>query len=340
MKILWAAMVYQNDAKYLRPYIESILGGILVPSEVLIVDAGADEGIREVVTSFGNENLRYYSLGNTQTNRGFNPSFNFSVKYAIENGYTSLATMTARAIADKSWLSQSVEALEANHLIGMVTTLHVAKSGDRIHGAGHFLGPSGGLYDYGRDLSIDMRDDLINVLRRHDFEAIWAPCSGGALYSVEALRVTTQAISTAYDVFHPAGFKSYNCSHIGYLMKAGGFKNVVAQDATCTRDDSDSTSRNPTSCGLLFNQEINRIASLYTYWPEDLAQDAMTRYMSENRKSISLSALDKRIILTLAENLRRNWPYRGSVRTLLEKHLEYFGASMEVVRKGDIRIGS
>ena len=335
MSVLWAAMVYQNDLSYLTPYIESVLSGVLVPSEILIVDAGSDEGIKETVAAFGNKTLRYFSLGKTGDNKGFNPSFNFSVKYAIENGFSSLATMTVRATADKSWLRYSVEALEAHSSIGMVTTLHVAKYGEKIHSLGHFLGPSGGLYDYGRELHINRLDNLISVLQKHDFEAIWAPCSGGALYCVEALRITSQTISPAYEVFHPAGFKSYNCSHLGYLMKANGFRNVVAQNATCTRDDSESTSRNPTSCGLLFNQEINRIASLYTYWPEDLAQNALNLYMSEHRKRVSFSPLDKRIILTLAENLRRDWPHSGSVKTLLRKHLARFEESMHVLRTGD-----
>lgn len=334
MRVLWAAMVYQNDLKYLRPYIESILGGLVVPPEILIVDAGSDKGIRGTVASFGNDALSYFSLGNTETNRGFNPSFNFSVKYAIENNYRSLATMTVRAIADKAWLKNSVEAMDSHHSIGMVTTLHVAKSGDRIHGLGHFLGPSGGLYDYGKGLRIELYNELVNVLRRHNFEAIWAPCSGGALYSVEALRIASQTISETYEVFHPAGFKSYNCSHLGYLIKAGGFKNVVAQNATCIRDDSESTSRNPTSCGLLINQELNRIASLYTFWPNDMAEDALRHYISENRKNASLPPLDRRIILTLAENLCRSWPHRETIKPLLQKHLGLYRASMDIIRQG------
>lgn len=337
MKILWAVMVYKNDLKYIQPYIESILRGLLVPTEILVVDAGSDERIRNLVTSFSNSHIRYFSLGKTETNRGFNPSFNFSVKYAIENDYTSLATMTVRAIADKAWLKTSMEALKSSRSIGMVTTLHLTKSGDRIHGLGHFLGPSGGLYDYGKDLRLEVLDDLINILSENDFEAIWSPCSGGALYSVDALRIASKAISTTYEVFHPAGFKSYNCSHLGYLVKASGFRNVVAQNAKCTRDDSESTSRNPTSYGLVFNQEINRISSLYTYWPADLMQDALTRYISEDRKSVSLSPLDKCIILTLAENLRRNWSYRGSIKNLLQKHLRHYASNMAIIHKGGVQ---
>ena len=76
------------------------------------------------------------------------------------------------------------------------------------------------------------------------------------------------------------------------------------------------------------NQEINRVASLYTFWPKDIADEAIGRYLSENRKNAELSPLDRRIILTLAQNLKRDWQLKGEIRDSLVRHLQYFPNSI------------
>ena len=106
---------------------------------------------------------------------------------------------------------------------------------------------------------------------------------------------------------------------MGFLIRAAGYKNAVAQDSICRRDDSESTSAHANTKGLLINQEVNRMASVLTFWPEDLQKDACMRYKTQERRRAGLELIDKRIILTLAKNLKRK--YKGKTGRALRKHL-------------------
>ena len=72
----------------------------------------------------------------------------------------------------------------------MVTTLHLDHAGN-VDCFGHNLGNAGQLLDFGNQLTVQ---NLKVLIRKAPQDYIWAPCSGGALYRVAALRKAQERI--------------------------------------------------------------------------------------------------------------------------------------------------
>ena len=320
--VLWTAMVFENDLQHLDQYLNSVLKSTVKPDKILIIDSGHSKDIENVIRHKG---LNYISLGEDKiSNEGFNPSFNYAAKYAINNDYDYLVTMSVRCIPKNNWLERIINTIQFDKSAGMATSLHLSKDSDRIHNLGHFLSPSGGLYDFARNIKVEHLQTIIDILKHNSFENIWSPCSGGALYVTAALKNSTKWLKPDYEIFSRYGFKSNNCGILGFIFRVFGYKNIIVYDAECIRDESASTSRYPNSAGLLINQEINRISNIYTYWPEDIQLQALSNYIAEKRIKPDLREIDKRIILTLAKNLVRSWNFKDKIKINLQKHLDRF----------------
>ncbi len=319
--VLWACMVHEGDCERLPEYLAAVDRSGLQPGKLLVVDSDSSEQIYRIVARPGRAWFDYRSCHSLGRNRGFNPSFNLAVNFAKDEGFSWLATMTVRALADADWLRFALTKAESSDKVGMVVTLHLANS-SKIHGLGHFLGPSGACLDFGHNVH---RDAIISVDTSGENSAIWAPCSGGALYRVKALQAAQDTFDMrGSDLFHPSGFKSYNCCALGFSVRAAGYKVAIEPKAVCTRDSTNSTSANPNTAGLLMNQEINRIANIYTYWPAQLRAEALELYERESRNNQNLQKIDKRIAMVLAENLARKWNHKDQINVALKLHLDSY----------------
>lgn len=336
MTTLWAAMVYRDDLRYLDHFMQSVVSSSVRPDQLLIVDSGHCSGIEEMARArglHGGPPIEYKSLeSTTRASGGFNPSFNFAVSYAADNGFDFMVTMSVRCKPNEDWLGTVIARINRNGKVGMVSTLHVDIGNRSVYSLGHFLSPSGGLYDFAMGSKMDAIEAIKEYLATSS-EVIWSPCSGGALYNVKALARVSESLSSRFDTFRPYGFKSYNCCEIGYLMRSFKYEHKVVPEAVCQRDGSQSTSRHPNTCGLLLNQELNRIASIRTFWPDDLASQAIGLYINERRNEKRVTDIDKRIIVTLSNNLARPWSRKELIRTQLERHLAYYQRSRELKHK-------
>ena len=335
MQILWACFVHEKDTKWLPNYLSSISNSTILPNKVVVIDSDNSGLIRTMVEQSGLEFVRYIPYALNGRNRGFNPSFNLAVRLSIEEDYNWLATMTVRALPSSTWLEKSLSSGNSSTSVGMVTTLHIDKN-EKIYNFGHFLSPSGAGFDFGRDVPFSSLDSSTIDYLKPEAQVIWSPCSGGALYRVKALRKAAELLQLDnYDLFHPNGFKSYNCPVLGFLIRAAGFHNICSPEAICFRDGSESTSRYPNSPGLLINQEVNRIANIYSFWPADLIDDALNLYFTERRNS-KLQIIDKRISAVLAENLIRNWNRGNKVDSNFRDHIKNFVLIKEWMRNEKI----
>lgn len=331
-KVLWASMVYKNDYKYIANYLDNIYKGVLIPDHVLLVDSDYTREIEEIVKETGNS-VEYVSIKSDKyINLGFNPSFNYAVKYGIENNFDYLVTMTVRNEPDKHWLKNVLHSISINDSCGMVTTVHISRSKNTIHNIGHYFSPSGGLYDFARGINSEKLRDIIKIIDGLDSLSIWSPCSGGALYNLEFLKLSVSTLTENFEIFHHYGFKSYNCCIIGNILRSNNYSNIIVPDAVCYRDDTESTSTHPNTPGLLINQEINRIAHLYSFWPEELKSEAIRRYNEESRVNSNIQEIDKSIVLTLAKNLTRKWAKQTDISEALKKHLSFFVQNRDIKR--------
>jgi GT2 family glycosyltransferase len=325
MKILWVCLVCEQDIKWLPDYLTSIRRSTIVPTELLIIDSDSSEKVRTTIEQSGIEFIRYIPYTPSGRNRGFNPSFNLAVKIAIKEEYDWLASMSVRALPSRTWLEECLLSGNSSISAGMVTSLHLNNDNHKIiYNFGHFLGLSGAGLDFGRDVPVSLLETLTIDYKNPEGQVIWSPCSGGTLYRVKALKKATKLLTNnSCDLFHPKGFKSCNCFVLGFLIRAAGFHNICTPKAICFRDGKESTSRFPNSPGLLINQEINRIANIYSFWPDDLVHDSLELYFSEKRNT-PLQMIDKRIIAVLAENLTRKWSRSNDIDTAFKVHLDNF----------------
>ena len=212
----------------------------------------------------------------------------------------------------------------------MVSTVHATVNVDRMDCIGHNLSPSGALWPFASRLKFGDASNALEELSRSG-EPVWCPCTGGGLYRVSALSEGKNLIGGS-ELTRPRGFKSYNCDAIGYVVRAVGGKHGIALKAICDRDRSDSTSQTPTSCGLLMNQEINRVANMFEFWDGATLENGIKLYLEECRRSMRVG-IDRVIARTLGEGLARRdavKAVRDRVQDELAKHLALF----DTVRKG------
>jgi hypothetical protein len=298
-RILWACMVHEADANWLAKYLLAVNEQSVQPDELLLVCSGRSELISEIVQNTGVA-VKQIAL---EENLGFNPGFNSAVSRAIDRGFDWLATMTVRAIPEINWLKNAVIS-GAKQSVGMITTLHV-DAAQSVASLGHNLGTAGELFDFAESFPVERLADVLVALdpKQH----VWSPCSGGALYRVKALVGALDAINQP-EILRPRGFKSYNCDAIAFAIREAGYENAIALEARCTRTRTGSTSKVPDRPGLLMNQEINRLANLFEYWPEQERQRAVELYLQKTRTKADLTEIDLRIARTLGEGLARKLP--------------------------------
>lgn len=336
MSVLWACIVHEtSEVLNLIPgYCRAIMSSTMMPDKLILVDSDSSDKIRQVIAQ---ENVGAIHIGNSPNgrNHGFHSSFNKAVRIAVDEGFEWLATMTVRAIPNVNWLSSAYSAAVKNSTIGMVTTLHESiDSPDRVHSFGHFLSPSGACLDYGRGLSLSHLSQLNNQLIERADGPIWAPCSGGALYRVKALRECAASLGDeGSPLFNESGFMSYDCHIFGFLMRAAGYKNTCAFTAVSKRTRIGSFSSSPESKVVLVGQELNRLAVVYSYWPPDMAKEAIRLYQLYRQclDKKELFDLEKRVVLTLAENLKRDWEHKEVVRVALHDHLELCPSTLKLM---------
>ena len=325
--VLWAAIVHGPDAEVMGGHLSAVTAQSTQPSKVLVIDSGHCESIRRIAETFGSI-CEYCFL---DENLGFNAGLNRAVDEAVKLGYDWLATMTVRARPTHSWLSEALYAGERDD-IGMVTTLHLGEAA-KVDCFGHCLGTEGQLFSYGEGLKAQDLKEL-PLLRRTGAPAIWSPCSGGAMYKTAALN-SARALTKNRDLVRPRGFKSYNCDVLGYLIRASGYLNSLSVGAICTRRQAGSSSKTPDTPGLLMNQEINRIANIFEFWPDARRRHAITEYLKDNRLKDGLRPVDLRIARTLGEALARpdlNKTVGGRIQIELDEHLDLF-ADLKAKRK-------
>jgi hypothetical protein len=83
------------------------------------------------------------------------------------------------------------------------------------------------------------------------------------------------------------------------------------------------------------NQEINRIANIFEFWPDARRRHAITEYLKDNRLKDGLRPVDLRIARTLGEALARpdlNKTVGGRIQIELDEHLDLF-ADLKAKRK-------
>jgi GT2 family glycosyltransferase len=149
--VLWACVVYEEDAKWLKDHLLGVLDQTPRPDLVAVVDTSNSERIKSVAErSEGSirDAVEYVPL---EENLGFNSGLNKAIAMAVERDTEWLATMTVRAIPDKRWLFKATEA-GAPEKVGMVATLHLT-SDDLVDCLGHNLGRDGELFDFGQGLT-------------------------------------------------------------------------------------------------------------------------------------------------------------------------------------------
>lgn len=327
-RVLWATIVWEGDAKPLRTHLPAVLAQNTPPTKLLIVNSGRSQAIDACVKEVGTKSCEQAQL---EENLGFNPGLNRAITEAVRGeaatgGYDWLALMTVRAIPDKAWLHEAVQVGNTSGA-GMVSTLHLDPGG-KVDCLGHNLSPSGAAYSFGEGLR---PEQLREFLDRHSSggEPIWCPCSGGAIYRVTALKAALELFNG--ELVRPRGFKSYNCDVLGYALRAAGYRHSFALQAKCRRDRTNSTSRLPHSAGLLLNQEINRVANLFEFWEEADCKAAVSRYLTEPRKT-RLELNDRVIARTLGEGLARRDQFQA-VRQLVRQQLHDHVALFEEVKR-------
>src|ERR1035438_3643348 len=91
----------------------------------------------------------------------------------------------------------------------------------------------------------------------------------------------------------------------------------------CIRRQAGSSSKTPDPPGPLMNQEINRIANVFEFWPGARLRHAITEYLNANRLKDGLRPIDLRIARTLGEALARadlNKIVAGRIQIDLDEH--------------------
>lgn len=290
--VLWACVVWRQDAKWLTKYLRTIVRQTVSPTAIAVVDTSGSDDIRTIVAQQANPKIRYFEL---RENLGFNAGLNYVIRLALSERYEWLATMTVRAQPESGWLAAALEAA-AQPRVGMVSTLHMGAH-NRVDCLGHNLGPAGQAFDFGTGMDATKLTELLSSATAGD-EPVWGPCSGGALYQVAALSRAADLVGTVALV-RPFGFKFYNCDCLAYVIRAAGYRHAYSLAAKCCRDRSESTSLNPGSIGLIMNRDINRIANLFEFWQPSGYDAAIRAYLRETQEVAPLTETDRAVARTL-----------------------------------------
>lgn len=328
-------MIYKGNYALIESYIENVLSQNVLPDQLLFVDSDYSEDLSQRYKT--NSKIHYISSKRKIYNEGFNPSFNQAVTYAIEADYQYLVSMTINALPNKEWLKAAILEFGKNQKLGMVSTVNVHMDrNNKIFSCGHYLSPSGALKDigYNRD-----KEDVLTFLENEKSnidQLIWSPCSGSAVYSVEAFK----KIACRYgdSIFYQHGFKSNNCCIMGFLFREFGYENTISLNSISRRNVKNSLSHKlKLGCkdkfdSLIFCQEINRIANIYNFWPDNMVEPSISMYLNEERKNFP-NKIDKEIILTLSKNVTYRCFSKNNTADYLQAHLTKY-STLEKLRKG------
>ncbi len=135
-----------NGADLLRSCIDSLLSQSYENFSIIVVENGSIDDSLNILKSYG----KNVTILKQEKNLGFAGGVNVGIKYAIENGYTSVALFNNDARADKNWLKNLVSVLDAEDSVGIVTSKILIDNTNRLDSTGDWYTSSGMPFPRGR----------------------------------------------------------------------------------------------------------------------------------------------------------------------------------------------
>ena len=163
-----------NGADHLAVCLDSLLSQTL-KARIIVVDNGSTDGSLELLKKYPDIEVIKHDK-----NKGYAGGVNPGFKRAIELKLDYVAPFNNDAVADKDWLKQLVDELDAKPEVGIATCKILNEDGSHIDSTGDYYTTWGLPYPRGRgETDIDKYDD------KND---IFAASGGASLYRVEMLE--------------------------------------------------------------------------------------------------------------------------------------------------------
>lgn len=209
-----------NGEQELSACLDSLLAQI-VEAEIIVVDNGSTDGSKELL--YGR--YPHVTVIPLPFNTGFASGVNTGLKYAHEAGHTYTALLNNDAVANKNWLKNLVEVMDANPRAGIVTSKMISDTGEYIDSTGEIFTIWGLSYPRGRREA--------NTGKYDDLKEVFGGSGGASLYRHKML--------TQIGFFDDDFFAYYEDVDISFRAQLAGWK-VLYEPAARVRHHIGATS--------------------------------------------------------------------------------------------------
>jgi GT2 family glycosyltransferase len=209
-----------NGAETLATCLDSLLAQSLT-AEVVVVENGSVDGSVQLLT----EKYPKVTVLAQQTNLGFAGGVNVGIKYAIEQGYETVALFNNDAVADKDWLKHLHAGLQVAE-VGIATCTFMSIDGKHLDSTGDLFTNWGLPYPRGRgEAPTGQYDDQTDI---------FAASGGASLYRISMLK--------QIGLFDEDFFAYYEDVDLSFRAQMAGWKVRYVPKAIAYHDTG-STSR-------------------------------------------------------------------------------------------------
>src|SRR3989344_8539381 len=164
-----------NGAEELPACLDSLLAQTL-KAEIIVVENGSSDSSKELL--YGK--YPQVTVIPLPSNTGFAGGVNAGLRYAAAAGHTYSALLNNDALADKNWLKNLVELMEANPRAGIVTSKMISDTGEYLDSTGDIYTIWGLPYPRGRREA--------NLGKYDDQKEVFGASGGASLYRHKTLR--------------------------------------------------------------------------------------------------------------------------------------------------------
>ena len=193
------------------------------PTTIIVVENGSTDGSLELLQT----HYPQVELVVNKKNLGFAGGVNGGIRRAMERGATYVALFNNDAVADRDWLKQLVQCLDASPATGIATCKFLSADGSHLDSTGDYYTVWGLPYPRGRgENEVDKYDDKPDV---------FGASGGASLYRVSMLQ--------QIGLFDEDFFAYYEDVDISFRAQLAGWKVAYVPKAVAHHDTGTTSSR-------------------------------------------------------------------------------------------------
>jgi GT2 family glycosyltransferase len=209
---------------------------------VVIIDNGSNDDSKSKLDTYSDSHPEFVDIIYKPKNLGFAGGANVGIRWAMKNGFDSVALFNNDAVADKNWLSELVDAAKAND-VAICTGLLLHEDGKTIDSTGDWYSSWG--LPFPRN-----RNDITDKAAKAGY--VFSASGGASLYSVDLFK--------SIGLFDEDFFAYYEDTDISFRAQLAGFKIYYTPKAIAYHKQGATSGKIP---GFAVYQTFKNLPLLY-----------------------------------------------------------------------------